>query len=320
MKVVLHFRSSAALQARIAAKMPSWIELVFADDGDPSGLPKVLKDTSVLLHVLSPVTAEIMAAAPSLQLIQKIGVGVNTIDLDDAARRGIRITNMPGTNSRAVAEATLTLMLCTLRRLVPLDSATRTGDGWSLPADATDDIGELYGRTVGLIGFGAVPRLLVKMLEGLGAQVQFWSRSPVKDAPVPQVDWDTLLQTSNIVSLHVPLTAETRHLIDEAALARMGKGAILINTARGPVVDEAAFYRALANGHLRGAGIDVFEQEPTPRSNPLFSLPQVVMTPHVAWLTSETIDRSLAIAVENCTRLRDGRTLLHEVLPRPPSQ
>lgn len=319
MKVVLHFQCSVRLQARIAAQMPPWIELVFADDTDPTGLAAKLKDAQVLLHVLSPVTAGIMAAAPSLQLIQKIGVGVNTIDLDEASRRGIRVANMPGTNSRAVAEATLTLMLSVLRRLVPLDTATRAGGGWSLPAEATDEVGELCGRTVGLIGFGAVPRLLVKMLTGLGANVQFWSRSPVHDATAPQVDWQSLLQTSDIVSLHVPLTAETRHLIDKAALARMQKGSILINTSRGPVVDEAALYQALSSGHLRGAGLDVFEEEPTPRDNPLLTLSQVVLTPHVAWLTSETVNRSLTIAIENCTRLRDGGPLLHEVSAGPPS-
>lgn len=312
MKAVFHFRSSPALQARIGAQIPSWIELAFADDTEP-GIPSALENADVLFHVLSPVTAELMASAPNLRLIQKIGVGVNTIDLDEAARRGIHVANMPGTNSRAVAEATLTLMLCVLRQLIPLDAATRQGRGWSLPADATDAVGELYGRTVGLIGFGAVPKLLVDMLQGLGARVQFWSRSSVNEAPVPQVDWQSLLQTSDVISVHVPLAPETRHLIDEAAIAQMRKGAILINTSRGPVVDETALYRAVTSGHLRGAGIDVFEQEPTPQDNPLLNLPQVVMTPHIAWLTAETINRSVAVAVDNCERLRDGRPLLHEI-------
>src|SRR5690606_35852265 len=171
--------------------------------------------------------------------------------------------------------------------------------------------------TVGLVGFGAVPRLLAPVLQALGARVQFWSRSRVADAPVPQVDWDTLLRTSDIVSLHVPLTADTRHLIDEDALARMPRGAILINTARGPLVDEVGLYSALREGRLRGAGIDVFEEEPTPASNPLLTLPQVVVTPHLAWLTAETIDRSMAVIVENCARLQNGQPLLHEIALRP---
>jgi len=312
MKVVLHFRCSEALRARIAAKVPAWIDLAFADDSGRD-TPKALKDADVLLHVLSPVTSDVMNAAPRLRLIQKIGVGVNTIDLDEAARRGIHVANMPGTNSRAVAEATLTLILCVLRRLVPLDSETRSGRGWSLPSEATDEVGELHGRRVGLIGFGAVPRLLVGMLQGLGASVEFWSRSPVKGAPVPQVDWNALLETSDIISLHVPLTTDTRHLINDKALSQMRKGAILVNTSRGPIVDEAALVRALASGHLRGAGLDVFEQEPTDPNNPLLKLPQVVMTPHVAWLTSETIDRSLVVAFENCRRLRAGEPLLNEI-------
>ena len=313
MKALLHFCTSAVLRARLAAQVPPWVELAFADDTDTTVLHRALQEAEVLLHVLSPATAELMAAAPRLRLVQKVGVGLNTINLDAAARRGIRVANMPGTNSRAVSEATLTLMLGVLRRLVPLDAATRAGRGWSLSAEATDDVGELGGRTVGLVGFGAVPRLLVPVLQAFGARVRFWSRSPVADAPVPQVDWDTLLHTSDIVSLHVPLAADTRHLIDADALARMPRGAILINTARGPLVDEAALCRALSDGRLRGAGIDVFEQEPTPAGNPLLALPQVVMTPHLAWLTAETIERSMAVFVENCTRLRDGRPLLHEI-------
>lgn len=313
MKAVLHFRTSAALRTRVAAQVPPWVELAFVDNADEAALRRALQEAEVLLHVLTPVTAEILAAAPRLRLVQKVGVGLNTIDLEAAAGRGIRVANMPGTNSRAVSEATLALMLAVLRRVVPLDAATRAGRGWSLPAEATDDVGELGGRTVGLVGFGAIPRLLVPVLQAFGAQVQFWARSPVADAPVPQVDWDTLLRTSDILSLHVPLAADTRHLIDENALARMPRGAILVNTARGPLVDEAALCRALSEGRLRGAGIDVFEEEPTPAGNPLLALPQVVLTPHLAWLTTETIGRSMAVIAENCARLRDGRPLLHEI-------
>lgn len=320
MKAVLHFRASDALRARVARAVPEWLSVRVVDDADTAGLHEALRDAQVLLHVLSPVRAEHFAAAPALQLVQKIGVGVNTIDLQAAAAHGVRVANMPGTNSRAVCEATLALMLAALRRLAPLHTATCAGQGWALPAQALDDVGELAGRTVGLVGFGAIPRLLTPILQAFGARVQFWSRAPVADAPVPQVDMPTLLATSDIVSLHLPLVPETRHLIDGAALAAMRRGAILVNTARGPLVDEAALAQALASGHLRGAGLDVFEVEPTPADNPLLALPQVVALPHVAWLTPETLDRSLAVIVDNCTRLREGRPLVHEIPLPPPAR
>jgi phosphoglycerate dehydrogenase-like enzyme len=318
MKAVLHFRASPALRRRVEAAVPEWLEVRCVDEADEAGLAEALQDAEVLLHVLSPVSERHLAGAPALKLVQKIGVGLNTIDLQAAAARGIRVANMPGTNSRAVCEATVALMLAVLRRLTPLHAVTSAGRGWSLPTDAMDDVGELAGRTVGLVGFGSIPRLLVPILQAFGAEVQFWSRSEVPGAPVSQVDLQALVRTSDIVSLHLPLTPETRHIVNATALAAMRPGAILVNTARGPLVDEAALVRALASGRLRGAGLDVFEEEPTPASNPLLAMPQVVLTPHVAWLTSETLDRSLAVIVENCTRLRDGGPLLHEIkLARP---
>lgn len=313
MKAVLQFRVSAALRSRVSAGAPSWLRIVCVDEMDELGLARELADAQVLLHVLEPVTARLLQMAPGLELVQKIGVGINTIDLSAAAQRGVRVANMPGTNSRAVCEATLALLLAVLRRIVPLDSATRRGEGWSLPPESTDDVGELAGRTVGLVGFGAVPRLLAPILQAFGARVQFCARKEVVGAPVAQVPWKVLLESSDVISLHVPLTEETRHLIDEAAFAAMRPGAVLINTARGQLVDESALCRALTMGKLRGAGLDVFDEEPTRPDSPLLGLRQVVVTPHRAWLTPETIDRSMAVVVENCARLREKRPLVNEI-------
>ncbi len=213
-------------------------------------------------------------------------------------------------NSRAVAEATLMLMLSVLRQLVTLDAATRQGCGWSLPPDATDRVGELCGSTVGLIGFGAVPQLLVNMLQGLGANVQFWSRSPVNEAPVPQVDWQSLLQTSDIVSLHVPLTRETQHLIDSAALAAMKPSAHLINVARGPVADEKALIEALQSKGIAAVGLDVTDEEPLPAESPLWTMPNVLITPHTAGETQRYEDSVIDILLENLDRLWRGETEL----------
>ena len=314
MKAVLQYRASPGFRDRIAATAPDWLRVSVVDEADDQLFSSEMTDAEVLLHVLKQVTSEAIVAAPSLKLIQKIGVGVNTIDLDAARSRDIAVCNMPGTNSRAVAEMTLTLMLGALRRVAYFDPLMRTGDGWSAALDQFDGIGEIAGRTVGLVGYGDVSRLLAPVLTAMGATVLYTATAPKDDAEAEWRDFDALLSDSDIVSLHLPLTPATERLIDAAALARMKPGAVLVNTARGGLVDEAALLAALQSGHLRAAGLDVVSVEPAPAGNPLFGLTNVVTMPHIAWLTPETLDRSLGIAFENCRRLRDGAELLHRVV------
>ncbi len=314
MRAIFHYACSQSLSARLKALAPSWLDVRSCPESDAALLYRLLGDAEVLLHVLEPATAKVMDAAPKLQLIQKIGVGVNTIDLEHAELRGIRVCNMPGTNSRAVAEATLMLMLTTLRRALSLDTAIRAGDGWRMDPALFDQVGEVGGRTVGLVGYGAVPALLAPVLRVLGARVLYTATGPKPDAEAEWRELPELLAESDIVSLHLPLTAETQRLIDAAALARMKPGAVLINTARGGLVDQNALIAALRSGRLRGAGLDVYDQEPVPADCPLLEMDNVVLQPHVAWLTPETLGRSLAMAMENCRRLRDGEELLHRVL------
>src|SRR5215831_8523655 len=223
--------------ARIAALD---FPIVIVDETDKDTFRREMTDAEILLHVLEPVTAAVIDAAPRLRLIQKIGIGVNTIDLDAARHRSIAVCNMPGTNTQAVAEMTLLLMLATLRRLARLDDLTRVGKGWEFEPELPDDLGELSGRTVGLVGFGAVARRLVPMLEAIGAKVVYTSRRPVRDAPGTFLHFQELLPVADVLSLHLPLTTETTGMIDVAALAAMKRGSVLINTARGPLVDEAA--------------------------------------------------------------------------------
>lgn len=313
MRAIFHYACSETLKARLTTLAPSWLSIRPCAEFDDALLHRLLGDADVLLHVLKPATAALMDAAPGLRLIQKIGVGVNTIDLEHARRRGVAVCNMPGTNSRAVAEATLMLMLATLRRARDLDAATRAGDGWRVQPALFDDVGEIGGRAVGLVGYGAVPSLLAPVLTALGARVLYTATRPKADAAATWRSLTQLLAESDIVSLHVPLVPETAGLIDAAALARMKRGAILVNTARGGLVDQHALVEALRSGRLLAAGLDVFEEEPVPADAPLLKLGNVVLQPHVAWLTQETLGRSLAVAVENCRRLRDGEPLLHRV-------
>ena len=312
MKVLLHYDAGPELAARLAPLAARHLDVTVCAQGDAPRFAAALRDTEVLWHVLEPVTAAHLAMAPSLKLIQKIGVGVNTIDVQAAKARGVAVCNMPGTNSRAVAEMTLALMLAALRRLPFLDARTRAGGGWALDPALQDGYGEIGGRCVGLVGFGAVPVLLAPVLVAMGAKVIYCARSR-KDVPYGWRELDALIEEADVVSLHVPLTADTERMLDAARIARMKRGAVLVNTARGALVDEGALAAALRSGHLRAAGLDVFAREPADPQNPLYALPNVALAPHVAWLTPETLERSLAVAVENVRRLAAGEALLHRV-------
>jgi phosphoglycerate dehydrogenase-like enzyme len=315
MKAVLQFRASTGFINSLMAAAPAWLRIVVVDETDRKTFAEQLADAEVLLHVLEPVTAQVMAHAPNLKLIQKIGVGVNTIDLDAARARGIAVANMPGTNSQAVAEHTLALMLAALRRIPFLDRAMRAGAGWTLAPDEFDRIGEMCGRTVGLVGNGEVPKRLAPVLRALGARVIYTDRTTAAGTVAAWRPLDKLLAEADIVSLHVPLTPETAQLINAETLGQMKPGSILINTARGALVDETALQAALLSGHLAAAGLDVVAAEPAGANHRLFKFDNVVLTPHIAWLTAETIRRSIALAFENCRRLQQDAPLLHQVVP-----
>ena len=313
MNVVLHYAAGPSLAEQLVGFAGAGLRIAIRAESDDIGFAAAMQDADVLWHVLKPCTAEVIAGAPKLRLIQKIGVGVNTIDLAAAAARGIAVCNLPGTNARAVAEMTLLLILAALRRLPLLDRATRAGDGWRLDPALQDSLHELGGKTVGLVGYGAIPAVLAPMLRAMGCRLVYTARTAKPEAIAERRALADLLAESDVVSLHVPLTPETANMIDAAAFTRMKPGAVLVNTARGGLVDQAALVGALTGGHLGAAGLDVFAAEPAGADNPLFTLTNVVLAPHVGWLTSGTFDRSFVLAAENCHRLRDGRPLLHRV-------
>jgi phosphoglycerate dehydrogenase-like enzyme len=309
LKVVFHAAAGPDLAARLE-RLPG-LEVSVCREDDAAALFRLLPDCDILWHVLQRCTREMIAAAPRLRLIQKIGVGVNTIDLEAAKLRGIPVCNLPGSNARAVAELTLGLMLSVLRRIPVFDQTLRAGV-WT-DTDLQDGIGELGGRTVGLVGFGAIPRILAPILAAMGCVVIYTSRTPISDPNASYRPLQDLLAEADIVSLHLPLTPETEHTVDASALRRMKPGAILINTGRGGLVDQPALVAALTTGGIAGAGLDVFEVEPLLQDDPLLRMPNVVVTPHVAWLTTGTFDRAFAVAMENCRRIESGRPLLHRV-------
>ena len=218
---------------------------------------------------------------------------------------------MPGANAESVAEGTLLLMLAALRRLPVLDRATREGRGW--PSDPTlgETVRDIGGCTVGLVGYGNIAKQVERILVAMGADVIHTSTRD--DGSAGWRSLPDLLSACDIVSLHLPLTDATAGLLGRDALARMKSDAVLVNTSRGPIVDEEALADALRTGKLAAAGLDVFAVEPVPADNPLLRLPNVVLTPHVTWYTADTMRRYLEFAVDNCERLRDGRNLVNVV-------
>ena len=308
MKVVLHNDAGQQTAQRLASLATDGIEVAVCDGRDGARFAALMAEAEVLWHMFEPVTAALMATAPRLKLVQRLCVGLDLIDIAAARDRGIAVANTPGANAPAVAEMALTLMLGALRRLSLLDRTTRSG-GWAIDPVIQRQMGEIGGRTIGLVGYGSIPSRLAPVLAAMGARVLYTARTPKTEA---RADWRSLpdlLAEADIVSLHVPLTPQTERMIDGAAIARMKPGAILVNTARGALVDEAALVEALRSGRLAAAGLDVFAAEPVKSDNPLLALDNVVVAPHAAWMTAETMDRCFAMAIDNVRRLIDRRPL-----------
>jgi len=306
---VFHHPCGQWLQERISALQSDTLRIEIVPDAAGRDVIAAMTKADVLLHVLHPVSQDTLDAAPQLKLIQKIGVGLDAIDLDAAKARGIAVCNMPGTNTQAVVELTLGLMLSALRGIPKLDHRLRETGEWALPPSAQGQFGEIAGKVVGLVGYGHVARRLAVVLAALSAEVLITARRPIRPETGSYATKEELLERANIVSLHIPETPETRHWLDADAIARMKPGAVVINTARGGLVDEVALANALRSGHLAGAGLDVFACEPLPAGASILAAPNVVALPHVAWLTRETLDRSLVAACENIGRLVDGLPL-----------
>jgi len=244
-------------------------------DRTPEELVEIVGDAVAVIADADPFDASVLARVNRLRVIARTGVGLDSIDLEAATRAGVVVTTTPGTNHETVADHTLALMLAAVRRLSRLDDAVRRG-GWR---DFSLPLGQLHGRTVGLIGFGAIGRAVGRRLEAFGARLLVHDPPAGEDVPL-----DELLRSSDVVSLHAPLTAETHHLLDAEHLALMRRGSVLVNTARGPLVDQEALIAALRCGQIAAAGLDVFEDEP-PGVTELSELDNVVLSPHTGGIS-----------------------------------
>lgn len=309
-RVLAHFTPGPKVLDFLAPQS-DWLDVRYCAEDDDDAFYRELPDVDVIWHVLRPLAGADLERAARCRLVHKLGAGVNTIDVDAATRLGIAVANMPGANAQSVAEGTLLLMLAALRRLPVLDRITRAGAGWPSDPSLGETVRDIGGCTVGLVGYGNIAKRVERIVTVLGADVLHTS---TRDDGHP--GWrrlTDLLAESDIVSLHLPLTDATRGLLDADALALMKRDAVVVNTSRGAIVDEPALVEALRTGRLAAAGLDVFGTEPVAADNPLLTLENVVVTPHVTWYTADTMRRYLEVGLDNCARLRDGRDLMNLV-------
>jgi len=297
-KVLLIDPALATVRNRFAERLPAEVEVAVVDDFSDDAFRRQAVDAIVLVNARRPVDAATLAMAPATRFIQMIGAGVDPIDRAAVEAAGITVAYNPGVNASGAAEHTIMLMLALLKRLPGTERATRAGR--FVPAEIiASGIDDLADATVGLVGMGHIGQAVAARLAPFGARIVYHARRavPAVDAiATGPLTLPELLATSNVVSLHVPLTAETHHLIGEREIVSMPRGSYLINAGRGGLVDEAALRAAITSGHLAGAGADVLEHE-TDGVNPFADLPGVIVTPHLGGGSRN----SMSGVVERCT-------------------
>jgi D-3-phosphoglycerate dehydrogenase len=287
-----------------------------ATSNDPGDREALVKDAAFFVGGLSAIPGSLMDAAPGLRLIHKWGIGVDKIDLAGARARGIPVAITAGANAVPVAEFTLLLMLAVLRRLPVREAEFRSGE-WHRPrGDTRRDARQLRGKRVALVGLGNIGRQVAKRLQAFDVDVRYFDirrPTPAEEQAlgVRFQELDPLLGEADIVSLHVPYTRTTRGMLSRERIGRLRPGAIVINTARGEIVDETALAEALARGRLAGAGIDVFAGEPPPPDHPLLRVhaPGLVLAPHLAGSVFDNVANVARHAFRNIERVLDGEPL-----------
>lgn len=302
-----HYDAERAVLAPLGAEL-----LLRPCRGSAEAVRAAVADADAALVRESPIDAAALAAAPRLRGIVRYGVGVDNIALAEAAARRIPVCNVPDYGVEEVSDHALALLLAVARRLPEADARVRAG-GWGVPRSRP--VFRLAGGTLGLIGLGRIGGAFLRKARGLG-----FARILIADpglATPPEgctlADPPTVAAEADAISLHAPATPATRHIIGRDFLARMKPNAVLVNTSRGALVDEAALAAALAEGRLLGAGLDVFETEPLPADSPLRGLPNVILTDHAAWYSEAAIADLQRKAAEEVARLLSGAAPLHQV-------
>ncbi|MCD6518803.1 MAG: hydroxyacid dehydrogenase [Anaerolineae bacterium] len=274
-------------------------ETIISEIGDIDG---------VIIRARGAMTRHIMEHAPKLKVVGRHGVGVDNIDLEAATEHGIQVVNTPYAVTEGVAEHALGMMIALSKKIFSADAALRRGN-FAIRYEIRGR--ELRGRTLGIIGFGRIGQRLAEIChKAFEMAILYADVRPAlekeKELNARRVPMEELLRTAEYISVHVPLLPETRHLIGEKEFSLMRPDALFFNLSRGPVVDEKALYQALVEGKIAGAGLDVFEQEPTPADNPLFALDNVVLTPHIATATEEAL-KGMALVAEDVVAVLQGK-------------
>lgn len=317
-----------AVRAQVEAATPPDLELRMATSTDPGALRALAADADVLVGGGAPLPAAFIEASPRLKLVQKWGIGVDKIDLEAARRRGVPVAITAGVNARAVSELTLALMLMVLRRIPEAQVNLRTKPWVEARGAARSRARQLGGKTVGLVGLGNIGRQVARRVQAFDASVWYFDvRRPTPEEEralgLTYRPLEELLAGADVVSLHVPYLPSTRGLLSRERIALLKPGAIVINTARGELIDEPALVEALRAGRLGGAGFDVFSGEPPAPDHPLLAtdLPNVVTTPHVAGSAIDLIGDIAAHIFANARRVLDGEPLPEAdvVVPAPSS-
>jgi D-3-phosphoglycerate dehydrogenase len=274
---------------------------------DAAALAAAMAGADAVLIRTRPLPAAALAAAPSVRAISKHGVGCDNIPLEAARAAGIRVTNTPGANAASVAEHALALMLALAKRLPQMDRLAR--DDWA-GARGGPRVVDLAGARLLVVGYGRSGQRVAALAQAFGMEVTILTRTPPASLPAGMrhaADLDSALAAADVVTLHLPLTEATRGLLDHRALSRLPRGALVVNTARGGLIDEAALAALVGAGHLGGAGLDAVAVEPLPADSPLRDLPEVILTPHSATFSDACLRRMGIEAAQNLLDWRDGR-------------
>ncbi|MBT8364151.1 MAG: 2-hydroxyacid dehydrogenase [Deltaproteobacteria bacterium] len=302
----------------IREEVPPGFELISLNEDSDDERQEKLADCEVVIVAARPMTREFVEAAPALKLLHHQGVGYqDTVDVAALKERGIALALTPAGTTIGVAEHTLLLSLAVCKRLPYADNELRQGR-WHINSLRPYSF-ELYGRTVGYIGMGRIGQESAARFKAFGTKGVYYdphvalSAEREEELGLSRVEFNELLAAADIITLHVPSGEATYHMIDEAALKQMKPNAIVINTARGTVIDEPALCRALEKGRIAGAGLDVFEEEPFRPDNPLAAMPSVVLTPHISAGTRDALQTKMRTLFQNVQRFFNGEPLEHQV-------
>jgi phosphoglycerate dehydrogenase-like enzyme len=291
--------------------LPEGWELSVAADQTTAARAMALKGADIGLIMAARVTPALIDVAPRLRFIQKMGAGVDNINLEACQSAGITVARLSAGNAIQVAEHTAMMILAASRRLIALDTRVRAGHWDKEPARGV--IQHIHGKTVGIIGFGAIGKRLARILAGFEVKILYCDPIPATaeietTLNVRRVSFDDVITSADIITLHVPLTPETRGMIGASQIARMKRDVVLVNCARGGIVDEEAVAEALRNGKLLGAGLDVFQSEP-PGASPLFEIEHAVFSPHCAGATLNNFATIASRAMANAEAFLEGLAL-----------